>query len=151
HGYLQAVAKGTHRYDLDGAPAGEITDEHRKVAQEELTRRRAVSNERREQEEQGRRERAQLLRDFERTTLTEANFCALKGVAADQLQTVLAQARQEAEERPAQPPRSEHERGARGPGRGARDERGPRGGGGRPGGGGSRPASGGPRRGPKQG
>ncbi len=125
--YLIALTKAEHRVDLDGQPAGEITDEHRQVAQEELDRRRAVHQERRAQEaqaeragrdkaraeeraaqqqqraeqelqEQKRRNRAQLLRDFEKTTLTRANFCVLKGLPESDLDRVLEQARKEAAE-----------------------------------------------------
>ena len=96
--YLIAVSKATHRFDLDGQPAGELSDEHRQVAADELKRRRQLRDARREEELKGRRERASLLRDFERTTLTEANFCALKGVSAEQLAATLAQARAEAQE-----------------------------------------------------
>lgn len=125
--YLIALTKAEHRFDLDGQPAGEITDEHRQVAQEELDRRRAVHQERRAQEaqaeragrdkaraeeraaqqqqraeqelqEQKRRNRAQLLRDFEKTTLTRANFCVLKGLPESDLDRVLEQARKEAAE-----------------------------------------------------
>jgi len=108
-GYLLAVSKAKTRFDLDGQPAGELTDEHREVAVTELARRRAITEARRAEEDKGRRERAALLRDFERTTLTPANFCALKGVAADQLEALLAQARQEATEQPAQAPRRAHQ------------------------------------------
>ena len=94
--YLLAVAKGTHRFDLDGQPSGEITDEHRKVANEELTRRRENQQSRRDLEEQQRRNRAGLLHDFERTTLTRANFCVLKGVADEELDGLLVIAREEA-------------------------------------------------------
>ena len=97
--YLIAVSKATHRFDLDGQPSGELSDEHRKVALDELARRRAGQNERRELEEQQRRNRAGLLHDFQATTLTKANFCALKGVAVDELDGLLAIARTEAEER----------------------------------------------------
>ncbi|MDZ5461409.1 prop effector ProQ, partial [Azohydromonas lata] len=62
-----------------------------------------------------RRERAQLLRDFERTTLSPANFCVLKGIKPAALEEQLALARQEARERMSPPPR--------------RDERAPREGG----------------------
>lgn len=117
-GYLVAVTRAKTRFDLDGQPAGELTDEHREVAQQELNRRRAITEGRRAEEEKGRRERSALLRDFERTTLTPANFCALKGIPADQLEAVLAQARQEAAEQPAQPrhphPRAGQPRGDRG-------------------------------------
>jgi hypothetical protein len=97
--YLIAVSRGTQRFDLDGQPAGELSEEHRQVASDELNRRRTLQQTRREQEDQERRQRASLLRDFETTTLTPANFCALKGIAADQLDGLLATARQEAEER----------------------------------------------------
>ena len=122
--YLIALTKAEHRFDLDGQPAGEITDEHRQVAQEELDRRRAVHQERRtkdaeaeranrdkaraeeraaqtqqreeqELQEQKRRNRAQLLRDFEKTTLTRGNFCVLKGLPEADLDRVLEIARKE--------------------------------------------------------
>jgi sRNA-binding protein len=140
--YLVAVSKGQQRFDLDGQPAGELSDEHRKVAADELARRRATQNARREAEEAGLRERASLLRDFETTKLTEANFCALKGITPEALPGLLAQARQEALERPQRPQRPEggrrdDRRDGRGPqrgrpegrdgGRGGRDARGGRG------------------------
>jgi sRNA-binding protein len=102
--YLMAVSKAPHRFDLDGQPAGEITDEHRQVALDELARRRANNESRRELEEQQRRNRAGLLRDFETTTLTRANFCTLKGVVPEELDGLLAIARTEAEERARQQP-----------------------------------------------
>jgi len=110
--YLMAVAKGRQRFDLDGKPAGEITDEHRQIAVDELNRRgvsqqsrRDVEQSRRELEEQQRRNRAGLLHDWERTTLTRANFCVLKQVADEELDGLLEIARQEAAQRP---PRNEH-------------------------------------------
>jgi ProP effector len=118
--YLAAVSRGQQRFDLDGQPAGELTAEHRQVAADELQRRRSVQNEQREQEEAGRRERYQLLRDFETTRLTEANFCALKGIAPDALPALLAQAREEAKAMPPRPAndhqRRDHRRDNRGPG-----------------------------------
>ena len=58
-----------------------------------------------EQAEDGRRARAGLLRDFETTTLTRENFCALKAIAPQALDALLATARREAEEqRLRQPP-----------------------------------------------
>jgi hypothetical protein len=102
--YLIAVTKAAHRFDLDGQPAGEISDEHRKVALDELARRRSNQESRRELEEQQRRNRAGLLHDFQTTTLTKANFCALKGVAVDELDGLLEIARGEAEERARQAP-----------------------------------------------
>ncbi len=135
--YLKAIVRGTHRFDLDGQPAGEIAAEHRAAAQEELDRRRALHQERRAQEakqqreqraqetrqareqraqqdearalaEQQRRNRAHLLRDFEQTTLTRANFCTLKGVDEAKLDLLLDVARKERAEwqasRPPMPP-----------------------------------------------
>ena len=98
--YLIAVAKGGPRFDLDGRPDGEVSEEHRKVASDELARRRANHAARVELEQQQRHHRAGLLRDFERTTLTRANFCALKGVAEAELDGLLAIARDEAAQTP---------------------------------------------------
>ena len=103
--YLHAVANGKVRFDLDGQPSGEVTEEHRQVARDELARRRANQDERRALEDQQRRNRAGLLHDFERTTLTRANFCVLKQVADDALDGLLALARAEAAQRPAPAPR----------------------------------------------
>lgn len=142
--YLIAASKAKQRFDLDGNPAGEFSEEHRKVALEELARRRGNQQAKREQEEAGRRERAALLRGFETTKLTVANFCALKGIAPEQLDAVLAQARAEAAEDAARPRptgRPDHRGGPRGEGRGEgrgerraeggrRDDRGGRGPGG---------------------
>ncbi|MBS0449503.1 MAG: ProQ/FinO family protein [Proteobacteria bacterium] len=50
-----------------------------------------------------RRERAQLLRAFETTTLTRANFCALKGVSEATLDATLALARDERNQARAMP------------------------------------------------
>jgi sRNA-binding protein len=105
HAYLQAVARGTQRFGLDGEPAGDISAEHRQVALDELARRRARHAEKLAQEAQARRERQSLLRDYERTSLTEANFCALKGIRPDELPALLEQARREASEATTHPPR----------------------------------------------
>ena len=132
--YLLAVAKGAHRFDLDGQPAGDITDEHRKVANEELARRRENQQSRRELEEQQRRNRAGLLHDFERTTLTRANFCVLKGVADEELDGLLVIAREEAAQPRGPAPHEPHHRSgdargqeSRGQGAHGRDARGPAG------------------------
>lgn len=114
--YLVTLTKSAHRFDLDGNPAGEISEEHRKAAADELARRRANRQAREQLEEEQRRNRAQLLRDFERTTLTPANFCALKGVAPEELDALLELARREAQERPPMPERRPFD-----------DRRGPRG------------------------
>jgi ProP effector len=103
-GYLIALTRSPHRYDLDGQPAGEVSEVHRQAATEELARRRAQQQAKREQAEEGLRMRATLLRDFERTTLTPANFCALKGIDPQSLDTLLATARREREERPREAP-----------------------------------------------
>jgi sRNA-binding protein len=126
--YLIALTKASQRFDLDGAPAGEVSEEHRAAANEELQRRRGVHDERRAAEEERRaleqqqwHNRAQLLRDFQSTTLTRTNFCALKGVAEDQLDGLLEIARREAAEWAAnRPPVQEREQ------REPRDARGPR-------------------------
>ena len=137
--YLIAVSKGAQRFDLDGQPAGELTEEHRKVAADELARRRTNANAKRELEQTERRNRASLLRDFETTKLTTANFCALKGVAPEALDGLLAQARAEALEDAQRPQRPHHGHG--------RPEHGRREGQGRPGGHpGGNPGNGGPRR-----
>lgn len=121
--YLIALGKAAQRFDLDGQAAGELSEEHRQLARDELTRRRQVVREREQQAQAqqqaaqaevmaARQARASLLRDFQRTTLTLANFCALKGMPADELNPVLELARQEAAEAP--PPRPHDDR--RGPG-----------------------------------
>lgn len=119
-GYLIALTQAKTRFDLDGNPAGEISEEHLAVAREELARRRGLKQEREQQDLQERRNRAQLLWDFERTTLTEANFCALKGLKAEELPGLLELARKERAEAPPAPPR-EARRDDRRP-----DARGPR-------------------------
>jgi len=133
-GYLLALGKASHRYDLDGQPVAELSDEHRLAAREELQRRRGVQQERLELEQSQRRNRAGLLHDFERTTLTLPNFCALKGVTAEELPGLLEIARAERLEappareaaRPAQPPRGPGRERNRGPADG-QERRGPRG------------------------
>ena len=113
--YLRALASGKHRYDLDGQPAGEVSIDNRKVASDELARRRNVQNARRDLEEQQRRNRATLLHDHERTTLTRANFCALKGIDEAELERVLAIAREERSAMPRPPDRrAEHGRPSHG-------------------------------------
>jgi sRNA-binding protein len=108
--YLIALSRATQRFDLDGLAAGELSEEHRQLAAEELARRRALNDTRRAGEdaqraelEQQRQNRARLLHDFERTTLTRANFCALAGLPVEELDAVLARAREEAAAAP--PPR----------------------------------------------
>jgi ProP effector len=112
-GYLIALTRATQRFDLDGAPAGEISAEHRQAALDELARRRALQANREAAEQEQRRQRAELLRAFEGTSLSLANFCALKGVAADALPALLEQARREAAERAQAPPQRRDRPGPR--------------------------------------
>ena len=132
--YIKALVNATQRFDLDGQPAGEVAAEHREAATAELARRREIVDGRRAQEREAqrarhneqrnaarkeqqareaaqhsaeneaRRERAALLRAFESSTLTRANFCALKGIAEDTLEARLDQAWHEREARAHQPP-----------------------------------------------
>ena len=52
--YLKALAApGAQRFDLDGQPAGEIAEEHRAAAVEELARRHAIAAERRAAQRRG--------------------------------------------------------------------------------------------------
>ena len=125
-GYLIALTRATQRFDLDGAPAGEVTAEHRQAALDELARRRELRDSREAQMEQQRRQRAELLRAFETTSLSSANFCALKGVPVDQLDALLELARREAAERAqAVPPRGREQAPAGEPARGHERERTP--------------------------
>ena len=101
-GYLIALTRAPQRFDLDGAPAGEISAEHRQAALDELARRRALQAAREDEQREQRRRRAELLRAYEATPLGMANFCALKGVAVDELPGLLELARREADERRAQ-------------------------------------------------
>lgn len=131
--YLHALAQSSQRFDLDGQPAGEVSAEHRQVATAELQRRRQLMDQRRHEEQAQWRERARLLREWDTTTLTRANFCALKGVPEGALDALLARAREEA--RAAGP-----QDAGRPPGRGGRE------GGGRREGGGGREGEGRPAR-----
>lgn len=84
---------------------------------------------------QARQARHALLRDFDRTPLTLANFCALKGLKPDALAPMLELARKEAAAMPPMPaqpmgdrrgapgPQRDHRRDERGDGR--RDDRRP--------------------------
>lgn len=132
-GYLIALSRAKQRFDLDGQPAGELSDEHREAAVQELTRRRGITEARRAEEDRGRQQRAQLLRDFSRTTLTPTNFGALKGLSAEQLEEQLALARKEEAEQPARPERQDRapRGGDRRNGAPRGDQRGPGGAGGR--------------------
>lgn len=140
--YLVALTKSPTRFDLDGVAAGDLADEHREAAGVELARRRGLHEARRAAENaarreadaqarqvhaaeaDARRERANLLRAFETTTLTRANFLALKGIAEAEFEALLATARTEREQRPPEPrhdQRADHRRPPP-----PRDHRGPR-------------------------
>ena len=53
--YLKALVASPHRFDLDGAPAGEVNDEHRQAAVAELEHRRALHEARRAAQRQAQR------------------------------------------------------------------------------------------------
>ena len=130
--YLLAVSKGKQRFDLDGQPAGDLTEEHRKVAADELTRRRTNANAKRELDDQQRHNRATLLRDSEATKLTTPNFCALKGLPVEALDGLLELARADALEdaqRPARPEQARRDGPRNGPRNDTRNDtrNGPRG------------------------
>ena len=99
HAYLVSLTRATHRFDLDGAPAGELSAEHRQAAVDELAQRRSNQMSRLALEEEQRHNRATLLHDFEHTTLTPANFSALKGITLEAMEGYLATAREEAQVR----------------------------------------------------
>lgn len=154
-GYLIALGKATHRFDLDGQPVAELSEEHRLAAREELARRRGLQQERQAAEQAERdlaqtqaRNRAGLLHDFERTTLTLPNFCVLKGVTEAELPGLLEIARAE---RAAQPVREARPANAapRGPGRGRPEGRSEGRGAGRPAGRGDGRGDGREQRGPR--
>ncbi len=104
-GYLMAITRVGQRFDLDGNAVEAVNDEHRAAAAAELTRRRAsqdaqraLEQDQRALEQTQRRNRAGLLRDFQTTTLTRANFCVLKVVDPAELDALLDRARREFEE-----------------------------------------------------
>ncbi len=132
HGYLNALVKATHRFDLDGNPGDELSDEHRVAATEELARRRANTQARVALENEQRANRATLLKEFEANTLPAAEFAAAKGVPEGELEPLIARARKEALEPPPAPAFNRDRRGPpqnRGPrpdGQGPRNARPPR-------------------------
>ena len=123
HAYLLALTRATHRVDLDGEPAGELSAEHRQAALDELAQRRSNQASRQALEEEQRHNRATLLHDFEQTTLTPANFSALKGISLQEMEGYLATAREEAQMRSERQPVVQHQRRPEGD---PRHKRGPR-------------------------
>ena len=128
HAYLNALVKATHRFDLDGNPGDELSDEHRNAATEELARRRANTQARVELEREQRANRATLLQEFEANTLPAAEFAASKGIPEGELQPLIDRARKEALEPPPAPAFNRDRRGPQQQKRGPRPEgaRGPR-------------------------
>ncbi len=135
--YLNALVKAPQRVDLDGADAGEIADEHRIAATEELARRRAVH--------ETRRREARAAENAARRAGPRAEAPAAEGDAQQtpapegQTATPAVAADGPRPGRPAQAPRRPSGPGdrqgqapGREPGREARDTRGPRPGGQRP-------------------
>lgn len=102
HEERRAAERETQRKAFEERRAGER--EAQRALQDKARRERAA-------EGQALNERAVLLRAFETTTLTRANFCALKGLTEADLEAALVQARQD-RERFAQAPRphAPHER-----------------------------------------
>jgi len=119
HAYLNALVKATHRFDLDGNPGDELSDEHRNAALEELARRRANTQARIALEQEQRANRATLLKEYEANTLPAAEFAAAKGIPEAELEPLIVRARQEATE---PPPAPAFNRDRRGP----QNKRGPR-------------------------
>ena len=109
-----------------------MSAEHRQAAIDELAQRRSNQTARRALEDEQRHNRATLLHDFEQTTLTPANFSALKGITLEEMEGYLATAREEAQmrneqqaQRPAfNDPRRPEQRGR--PDQAQRGRRGPR-------------------------
>jgi len=111
HAYLNALVKATHRFDLDGTPGDELSDEHRTAAGEELARRRANTQARVALENEQRANRATLLKEFEANTLPAAEFAAARGVPEAELEPLIARARKEALEPPPAPAFNRDRRG----------------------------------------
>jgi ProP effector len=111
HAYLNALVKATHRFDLDGNPGDELSDEHRNAAVEELARRRANTQARIALELEQRANRATLLAEYEANTLPAAEFAAAKGVPEAELEPLIARARKEALEPPPAPAFNRDRRG----------------------------------------
>jgi sRNA-binding protein len=151
HAYLNALVKATHRFDLDGNPGDELSDEHRTAATEELARRRANTQARIALENEQRANRATLLKEYEANTLPTAEFAAAKGVPEAELEPLIARARKEALEPPPAPAFNRDRRGpanGRGPrsdGQGPRHPRAPRDAGAAPVADGAAPPQGAPR------
>ena len=106
--YLKALAaQGAQRFDLDGAPAGEIAEEHRNAAAEEIARRQAIAAERR------------AMQQPRRAPPPQRDPASPAGAPTGDAAT-------DARARPPRPPRPQHgDRDGREPRRDARPPRGP--------------------------
>ena len=106
--YLKALAApGAQRFDLDGAPAGEIAEEHRNAAAEEIARRQAIAAERR------------AMQQPRRAPPPQRDPASPAGAPTGDVAT-------DARARPPRPPRPQHgDRDGREPRRDARPPRGP--------------------------
>jgi ProP effector len=80
--YIKALLQSTHRFDLDGQPAGDITAEHRAAATEELARRRALQEARRAAEREAWRAADKQAREAQRGAEREAHREAQREHAA---------------------------------------------------------------------
>lgn len=58
--YLKALSRAEQRFDLDGQPAGEVTEEQRKQAAGQVRERIQKANERRKAEEEAKRKQEKL-------------------------------------------------------------------------------------------
>ena len=72
--YLKAIATGKQRFDLDGNPAGELTDEHREIAANELRQRFKKAAERRKVEEKARKDQEARQQHAEKLAQLAARF-----------------------------------------------------------------------------
>lgn len=114
--YLRAMVGSPHRIDLDGAPAGEVADEHRQAATAELERRRTLHEERRVAERE-----AQRKAEDERRKALQAQWPARRapGTVADGPDAAVAPGARDARDargtrpRPAQGERRDTPDGAR--------------------------------------
>lgn len=126
----KAAFREQHREQRRDQNREQQREQKREHFREQARQQRQQAREVQDAEWAARRERAALLRAFETTTLTRANFCALKRIADAELDALLERARAERAEwaqRPPQPARDER----RGPpppqhDRPPRQDRGPR-------------------------
>lgn len=95
--YLQAVAKGKQRYDLSGAPAGDLAPEHIYMALVEWHKRRQS----RTQEDLSPKLRKQMVLAFQQSGLSRQEYLLLVQSPDEATNTLLAQALGEVDEKAA--------------------------------------------------